>query len=173
MKLRFVKFLTSRENEIEKKEEEATITYFATTQLGRGQSHRSRPPPSIPLFLPPPRPPTPHPPPPSFPSATNRESNILQLSFPSCSASLFLLHKLPKQQSMADGVPSQPTQLSYPTIACGAQLAAPLPSRWPACSPPFSLSPVSRCGLSTSSEAIGKQRPKMNYPVSFPSLPNK
>ena len=87
MKLRFVKFLTSRGNEIEKKEEEAPITHFATTQLDRGQSHLScsRPPPFIisVLFSPT----TPHPPLPSFPSATGQEINILQLSLPSCSAS--------------------------------------------------------------------------------------
>ena len=81
--------------------------------------------------------------------------------------------KLPKQQSVADVVPSQPVQLSYPTIACGTSSPHPCPSRWPACPPPFLLSPVSRCGPSTSSEAIGKQRPEMNYPVSSPSLMNK
>lgn len=65
-----------------------------------------------------------------------------------------------------------PTQLSYSTITGRAQLAAPLP-RWPACPPPSPLPPVSRCGSSTSSGAIGKQRPKMNYPVSSPSLMDK
>ena len=46
MKLRFVKFLTSRENEIEKKEEggrRSNISCPSATQLGRGQSPRSRP----------------------------------------------------------------------------------------------------------------------------------
>ena len=92
---------------------------------------------------------------------------------PSCSASPFLLHKLPKRESGADVVPSQPVQLSCPTIACGAQLAAPLPPGGPLVLHRFSLSPISRCGLSTSSEAIGKQRPKMRFPVSLPSLTNK
>ena len=41
----------------------------------------------------------------------------------SCSASPFLIHKLPKQQSVAAVASSLPTQLSYPTITCGAQLA--------------------------------------------------
>ena len=145
---------------------------------------RPRPEPPLPLLSPPPSitfilsPSTPshrpHPPPPSFPSATGQESNILQLSplqLFRFSPSFFI--KLPKRQSVADVVPSQPVQLSCPTIACGAQLAAPLPLPVAACSPPFSLSPVSRCGPSTSSEAIGKQRPEMNYPVSSPSLTNK
>ena len=173
MKLRFVKFLTSRENEIEKKEEEATITYFATTQLGRGQSHRSRPPPSIPLFLPPPRPTTPHPPPPSFPSATCRESNILQLSLPAVLLLPSLFHKITEAEESGRGTqPAGPAVLSNDSMRAPSS-PHPCSSRWPACPPPFSLSPASRCGPSTSSEAIGKQRPKMNYPVSFPSLPNK
>ena len=33
--------------------------------------------------------------------------------------------------------------------------------------------PASRCGRPVSDEPIGKQRPKMNYPVSFPSSMNK
>ena len=105
-----------------------------------------------------------------------RAGRAIFSSYPSssCSASppSFFI-KLPKQQSVADVVPSQPVQLSYPTIACGTSSPHPCPSRWPACPPPFSLSPVSRCGPSTSSEAIGKQRPEMNYPVSSPSLMNK
>ena len=47
MKLRFVKFFTSRENEIEKKEEggrRSNISCLAVTQLGRSQSPRSRSP---------------------------------------------------------------------------------------------------------------------------------
>ena len=122
MKLRFVKFLTSRENEIEKKEEEAIITYFATTQLGRVQSHLScsRPPPSIIS----PSPST-HPhqsassAAPASPPPRAGRAIFSSYPLPSCSASPFLLHKLPKRKRAAAVVSSQPTQLSYPTIACG------------------------------------------------------
>ena len=77
MKLRLVKFLTSRENEIENKEEggrsRTTITLSAIAQLGRSHSPAPAPlPPSfhtIPFSLPPPVPPArilrrPAPPPP-------------------------------------------------------------------------------------------------------------
>lgn len=99
MKLRFVKFLTSRENEIEKREEggrSPTITCLVIPQLARSQTplpfspsslhHSILSPLSSPTNLP-------HPPPqlvgrhvppsscPSYPS-------------PSCSTSPFLLHKI-------------------------------------------------------------------------------
>ena len=88
MKLRFVKFFTSRENEIEKKEEEEVGLPLRALlpPAGRGQSlcstssslHRF-----CSLSL--------HPVPParilrpSLPSATDRESNALQLSPPQLS----------------------------------------------------------------------------------------
>ena len=129
--------------------------------------------PSLPFSSLPPNPAIPHPPPPGFPSATERESNILQLSLPSCSALHSFFIKLPKRQSVEGRtVAKRPAcRPSCPTHA-GAQLAAPLP-RWPACPPLFSFSPVSRCGSSTSSGAIGKQRPRINYPVPSSSLMNK
>ena len=62
---------------------------------------------------------------------------------------------------------------SWPSCS-GAQLARrPVLSRGRLVPPPFSFSSVSKCGPSTSSETIEKQRPKMRFPVSFPSLMNK
>lgn len=62
---------------------------------------------------------------PSLPAATCRESNILQLSLSSHSASPFLLHKLPKQKSVAivmwrSTLPADPASRSSHS---GAQLA--------------------------------------------------
>ena len=109
MKLHFVKFLTSRENEIEKKEEEAIITYFATTQLGRVQSHLScsRPPPSI--ISPSPSPPV-HQPASSVTQLPLRHVPGEQYSpaIPPPAVPLLpsFFIKLPKQQSVAAVVPS-------------------------------------------------------------------
>ena len=133
MKLRFVKFLTSRENEIEKKEGGGqSLPLRALPPPGQAAARATSPAPiSSSLHhspSPSTRPTSPHPPPPSFPSATDRESSILQLSSPQLfrfSPSFFI--KLPKQQSVAAVAPSLPTQLFCLTIACGAQLAAPLP----------------------------------------------
>ena len=94
---------------------------------------------------------------------------------PSCPASPFLLHKITeaKERGGVDRgvVPSLPTQLSYSTIAW----------RCPACPPPLSFHLIGWPRLLSGSNgifsvaigAIGKQRPKMNYPVSSPSLTNK
>ena len=156
----------------ENEDENYSVRY---SPLGRSQSHlyRSLLPPS---FHSPP-PPQPHHPASSAAQLPLRHVSGEQYSPAISSPAVPLLPsffiKLPKQQSVAVVVPSQPTQLSYPTIACGAQLAAPLPLPVAACPPPFSLSPVSRCGPSTSSEAIGKQRPKTRFPVPSPSLTNK
>ena len=92
----------------------------------------------------------------------------------SCSASPLLFHKI-TEATERGGRGAQP---AGPAVLFNDSMRAPssphpCPSRWPVCPPPFSLSPVSRCGPSTSSEAIGKQRPKMKFPVSFPSLMNK
>lgn len=143
-------------------------------QLGRDQSlcfasslHHFR-------SLPPPSSTSQHPIAPSLSAATCLESNILQLSRPSCFASPFLLHKIPEATERGGkdrgGAPSLPTQLSYLTITRRAQLAAPL-----------SLHLIGRPRLlfgsngspSVADGAIGKQRPKMRFPVSFPSLMNK
>ena len=176
MKLRFVKFFTSRENEIEKKEEGGPTLHALLSP--------ARPRPESPLL------------PPFFSviplSSSTRPTNLLFLRRPaspppragraifssylrpSCSASPFLLHKITEAEERG----GRGTQPAGPAVLSNDSMRAPssphpCPSRWPACPPPFSLSPVSRCGPSTSSEAIGKQRPKMNYPVSSPSLTNK
>ena len=177
MKLRFVKFLTSRENEIEKKEEEGpTLHALLSSQLGRGQSHLSRSylllPPSFTISLHPAQLPRtlrrPAPPPP-------RTGRAIFSSYPlsSCSASPFLLHKITEATERG----GRGTQLADPAVLLNDNMRVPSSPhpcpRWPACSPPFSLSPVSRCGPSTSSEAIGKQSPKIRFPVPSPSLTNK
>ena len=123
MKLRFVKFLTSRENEIEKKEEGGpTLHALLSSQLGCGQSHLSRSylllPPSFFSLLHPASPARtlrrPAPPPP-------RAGRAIFSSYfrPAVPLLPFFFIKLPKRKSVADVVPSQPVQLSYPTIACG------------------------------------------------------
>lgn len=123
MKLRFVKFFTSRENEIEKKEEGTAIACSAVTQLGRGKGSRSssRPPLQLPFSLPPPSPTSPQ-----FPHSPAclppRVGRVRTSSYPlsSCSASPFLLHKNTKAEERGGmdrgGAPSLPTQLSYSTI---------------------------------------------------------
>lgn len=163
-----------------RKEEEGAPPLLAPpspSQAATRPRSSSRPPPtSFPSSPPPPSPTSPQPTRPSLSAATDRESNALQLSLPSCPAPSFLLHKITEAVECGEkdrgGAPSLPTQLFYLTITGRAQLAAPL-LRWPACPPPFSFSLVSRCGSSTSSEAIGKQSMKMNYPVSSPSSLNK
>lgn len=90
MKLRFVKFLTSRENEIEEKEgggRRPNLSCLAVTQLARNHSpapvlallphHFHSPSPTPPTNLPLLRS--------SLSAATDRESNILQLSPPQLS----------------------------------------------------------------------------------------
>ena len=121
MKLHFVKFLTSRENEIEKKEEGGRRLKFQCL-FSPGQSAARLP--LSPSFLhrspfPPPVPPArilrhPASPPP-------RVRRAIFSSYPSPAVLLlsFFFIKLPKRKSVADVVPSQPVQLSYPTIACG------------------------------------------------------
>ena len=128
MKLHFVKFLTSRENEIEKKEGGGRGLKLQCL-FSPGQAAARLP--LSPSFLhrspfPPPVPPArilrhPASPPP-------RVRRAIFSSYPSPAVLLlsFFFIKLPKRKSVADVVPSQPVQLSYPTIACGAQLAAPL-----------------------------------------------
>ena len=146
--------------------------------------HPARPRPEPPLPLPPPPPSIPLSPPPPPParilrrpaSPPPRAGRAIFSSYPlsSCSASPFLFHKITEATERG----GRGTQPAGPAVLSNDSMRAPssphpCPSRWPACSPPFSLSPVSKCGSSTSSEAIGKQRPKMNYPVSLPSLTNK
>ena len=144
MKLRFVKFLTSRENEIEEKEKEDCHCVF--------YRHPARPrpepmrylllPSSFPSSLPPPSPTSPLLHHSSFSSATGRESNTLQLSLPSCSASPFLLHKITETAERGEknrAGASLPTQLSYPTITRQAPSSPPPlllhPIGWPSSTP--------------------------------------
>ena len=177
MKLRLVKFLTSHENEIEKKEEggrSTTITRPSATQPGRNQS--SCPLPDLTLLLPssflPLPPPSSRQPAtcrPSLSAATCRQAVAPAIPPPAVPLLPFFFIKLPKQQSgrpLRSVVPSLPVQLAD----CGAQLVAPLPLhqiRWPR------LLSGSNGILSVEDGAIGKQRPKMRFPVSFPSLLNK
>lgn len=124
MKLRFVKFLTSRENEIEEKEDEDGTTTSTILPPGRDQSLPSTSllPPS-PHSLPPPVPP-PAPLPPSLSSATCRKNNILQLSLPSCSASPFLLHKITEAEERGEG-PWRGASLADPAVLLNDNTARP------------------------------------------------
>ena len=127
MKLLFVKFLTSRENEIEKKEEEEKEHRHYLLCRHPARPRPKLPPRSCSLFLPslPSSSPStqlhqPAPVAPSLPAATCRKSNALQLSLPSCSPSPFFLHKITETAERGGkdrgGAPTLPTQLSYPTI---------------------------------------------------------
>lgn len=85
MKLRFVKFLTSRENEIEEKEEggrRPNLSCLAVTQLARNHSPLLLPALVfiIPTLSPSTQPHQPASPRSSLSAATDRESNILHLS---------------------------------------------------------------------------------------------
>ena len=151
----------------------------AVTQLGRGRSpapapvpsslHHSRPP------LPPPSSTSPHPPSPQFLLRHVPEEQCPPAIPPPAVPLLpFFFIKLLKQQSV-EGRTVAGAQLADPAVLLNDNTAG-------ASSPPSLLlhsiggrppASVSRCGSSTSSEAIGKQRPKMNYPVSSPSLTNK
>ena len=152
MKLRFVKFLTSRENEIEKKEEggsSTTIARSAITQPGRGQSlcYILLLPSSF-YSLPPPIPTSPHPPPPTCLPPRNGRVRLSSYLLPSCSASPFLLHKIPEAVERGGRGIQLALQLFCLTIICsGAQLAAtlaPSPNRMAAASLRFQWHPL--CG---------------------------
>lgn len=178
MKLRFVKFLTSRENEIEKKEdgeeEGPPLRVLPSPPAGRSQSSpRSH---FCFLFLS-----SSHSPlPPLSPTSPHRPSQLVGRhvsgsscpSYPStsCSASPFLLHKITEAEERGGcHVAWYPACWSNYSVRVPSSPAGPTP-RWPAC-PPLPL--ISKCGPSTSSGAIGKQRPKIRSPVPSPSLMNK
>lgn len=184
MKLRLVKFFTSRENEIEKKEEEEGRSPAITRSTAPARSRPESPLPAPVPFS--------HyhfcsPLPPPLPQPASRRAQLVgrhvpgeQYSPANPPPAILLLPsffiKLPKQKSVAV-VTWRSTQLADPASrpSCSGRPAR-LPartSRYHACSPPSSLSPVSRCDPSTAGETIVKQRPKMNYPVSSPSLTNK
>ena len=175
MKLRLVKFLTSRENEIEKKEGgEGALPSCALPPPSQAAASaiaplRSRSPPP---FIFPSFPSSPSAQPatcrPSLSAATCRSS----YSFPAVPLLPSFFIKLPKQQGMAY-VAWRCTQPAGPDSRfshSGAQLVAPLPLHQ--IRRPRLLS-GSNGILSVAGGAIGKQRPKINYPVSFPSLLNK
>ena len=186
MKLRFVKFFTSRENEIEKKEEggrSPTTTCLAATQLSRSQS-----PPSFPLLfsflfiisallsLHPA--PLAAPPPLQFLLRHGTgEQCPPAVSSPAIPPLPSFFIKSPKQQSVAvvtwrSTLPADPASRSSCSVRAPSSPQA-RAFRYLACPPSSPPSPISRCCPSTASEAIGKQRPKMRFPVLFPSLTNK
>ena len=179
MKLRLVKFLTSRENEIEKKEEGRLPSYALPppSQATARAPLRSRSPPPF-IF-------------PSFPSssfaqpatcrpslsaATCRQAVAPAIPPPAVPLLSFFFIKLPKQQGMAY-VAWCCTQPAGPTCRSSQPVQ---PQRRPArrtlASSPNQVPRLlsgSNGILSVEDGAIGKQRPKINYPVSFPSLLNK
>ena len=178
MKLRFVKFFTSRENEIEKKEEggrRPNITCSTATQLGRAQRSRSAPAPrsslhhSHSLSLHPAH--QPASPRPSLSAATDRESNALQLSPPPAVPLLpsFFI-KLPKRKSV-EGRTGEERPACRPSCNRRAP-SSPHPCPFIQSGGPRLLS-GSNGALSVAGGAIGKQRPEKNYPVPSPSLTNK
>ena len=179
MKLRFVKFFTSRENEIEKKEEGGRSTALAcstVTQLARSHSPASAPRSCLHHF----HSSSLHPAPPARiapPQLVGRHVSGEQYSPAISSPAVLLLPslfiKLPKQKSVAV-VTWRSTLPADPAVACGRPARLPARAfRQLACPSPSPPSPISRCGPSTAIGAIGKQRPKMRFPVSFPSLTNK
>ena len=176
MKLRFVKFFTSRENEIEKKEGggRSRITIACSvTQLARNHS----PAPALPFSLhhshslslhPAHQPASPRP---SLSAATDRESNALQLSPPPAVPLLpsFFI-KLPKRKSV-EGRTGEERPACRPSCNRRAP-SSPHPCPFIQSGGPRLLS-GSNGALSVAGGAIGKQRPEKNYPVPSPSLTNK
>ena len=130
MKLRFVKFLTSRGNEIEKKEEEKEVQHYVSCHPPARPRPEPRPapvsPPAIiPSSLPPPAPLARILRRPSLLAATDRESNILQLSPPQLfRSSPFFFIKLPKQKSVVV-VAWRGTQLAGPAVLPNDNMRAP------------------------------------------------
>ena len=176
MKLRFVKFLTSRENEIEEQEDDDGTTVSAIPQPGRGQS--ARPafllPSSFPFFSFT-RSASPLPPPPQLARRHGSEEQYLP-AVPALVVPLlpFFFIKFLKQQSVA-GRTWRSTQLADPAVLFNDNVAA-RPARPHPClfiKSGARLHSGPNGGPSTAGGAIGKQRPEMNYPVSSPSLTNK
>ena len=159
-----------------KEEGELTLLALPSPSQPAARAYAPPPPPTIvtalssPTSAPPAR--THHRP--SFPSATGRKSDVLQLSLAIVVLLLpsFFIKLLERKSGREEPwrAPSLPTQLSYLTITGRAQLAAPLPLHpigWPR------LLSGSNGIFSVAVGAIGKQRIKINYPVSSPSLTNK
>ena len=134
MKLRFVKFLTSRGNEIEKKEnEDGTTAPTAIIPPGRDQSLPSASllPPSS-RSLPPPVPPSTAP---ACPSPRVRRATSSSYPFPAVLLLPFFFIKLLKQQSVA-GRTGTGTQLAGPAVLSNNNVAR------PARPPPLLLHPI-------------------------------
>ena len=174
MKLRFVKFLTSRENEIEEQEDVDEIT---VSTIPGPAAPRACPPSSSSHHHP-----ALFPSLPSCPSTASacpppRVGRAMSSSYPlpSHPASPFLLHKIPEATERGGKdrgvVPSLPAQLFYSTITRRA------PSSPATLAPSSNRVAAARPGpndiFSAAEGTIGKQRPGMNYPISSPSLTNK
>lgn len=135
MKLRLVKFLTSRENEIEKKEEEGRspiITCSTTSQPGRSQTPLPlpllfSPPFIISALLSPTQPTSLLPPPPQL--VGRHVSRNCRSSYPSPAVlllpSFFISNRA--QQLSRGAVPSLLAQLAGPAVAAPSSPAGPCP----------------------------------------------
>ena len=113
----------------------------------------------------------PHSPP---PSATSQKSQTSSYPCPSCPTFPSFFIKLPKRQSRSVAVVAwRGTQLAGPAVAVRPARSQARALPVVACPLPSPLPPVSGCALSAAEETIGKQRPKMRFPVSSSSLTNK
>ena len=180
MKLRFVKFLTSRENEIEKKEggEEGEGALPSRAPLPPSQAAAPLHSPLLPSSLHSsslhPAPPARIPPPQLVCRHVSGEQYSPAIPPPAVPLLPSFFIKLPKQQSV-EGRTVAGAQLADPAVlpndnTAGAQLATTLA---PSSNRVLASHPGPKGAFSTASEAIGKQRSKMNYPVSSPSSLNK
>lgn len=184
MKLRLVKFLTSRENEIEEKEEESgALPLRALSSLSQAAARAPASAPTSVFFsshhfrfpLPPPSPTSPQPTRPACQPPRVGRAMLPAIPSPAVPLLPSFFIKLPKQQS-GEGRTVAGAYLTGPAVLFNDNTARAQLARHP-CSfiqssgrPP---APVSRCGPSTAGEAIGKQSMKINYPVSSPSLMDK
>lgn len=109
----------------------------------------------------------------SLSAATSRQAVAPAILAPAVLLLPFLLHKITEAEERKRGggvVPSQPTQLAGPAVAAPSSPAGPYPFIQSDGSSPLS----GHNGIfSAAIGTIGKQRPKINYLVSSPSLTNK
>ena len=125
MKLRFVKFSTSRENEIERKEEGEGLTLRALLPSASPRPEL-RFSPALPSYLhhsyslPPPSPTSPHPPPPQLTLRHVSGERCPPATLAIVVPLLPFLHKITEAEEWKGkdrgGAPSLPAQLSYSTI---------------------------------------------------------
>ena len=162
----FVKILTKCKMKLKSRREE--IKWNCGARLAAARAYAPPSPTIISTFSPSTRSASQHPLPPSLSFATNRKSQTSSYPRSSCFAFPFFFIKLPKPQSVAV-VAWRGTQLAGPAIA--APSSPPLlllhPIGWPR------LLSGSNGILSVAIGAIGKQRLKINYPISSSSLMNK